>query len=124
MTSRPGGRPRCEPSGDAEVLGVLQRPAQGRSNIGGSLLRAAEDRPESSVPPFKKIGKFWSARVGLHHRALAVEDGENRAWFWIGTHAEYDHLLGRQPANKRLQPTAASRTSKKRSQPPRLKRSR
>lgn len=22
---------------------------------------------------FKKIGKVWSARVGLHHRALATE---------------------------------------------------
>ena len=24
---------------------------------------------------FKKVGKFWSARVGINHRALAVEDG-------------------------------------------------
>jgi len=55
---------------------------------------------------FKEIGKCWSARVGLHHRALAVENGENRAWFWIGTHPEYDRLRGRQSANKRLQPTS------------------
>jgi hypothetical protein len=24
---------------------------------------------------FKKVGKFWSVRVGISHRALAVEDG-------------------------------------------------
>jgi hypothetical protein len=73
---------------------------------------------------FKQVGRLWSARVGLHHRALAVEDGEQRAWFWIGTHADYDRLLGRPPANKRLQPTAAARPPKKRTKPPRLKRSR
>lgn len=43
---------------------------------------------------FKKAGRFWSVRVGLHYRALALEDGADLAWFWIGTHAEYDRLLG------------------------------
>jgi hypothetical protein len=42
----------------------------------------------------KKVGRFWSVRVGLHYRALAVEDGPDLVWFWIGTHAEYDRLLG------------------------------
>ena len=44
---------------------------------------------------FKKVGRFWSARVGLHHRALAVERGSDLVWFWIGSHAEYDRLVGR-----------------------------
>jgi hypothetical protein len=42
---------------------------------------------------FQKIGRFWSARVGLHYRALAVEHEEDLVWFWIGSHAEYDRLL-------------------------------
>jgi hypothetical protein len=42
---------------------------------------------------FKKVGDFWSVRVGIHYRALAVQDGEEIAWFWIGSHAEYDRLL-------------------------------
>ena len=29
---------------------------------------------------FKKIGQFWSIRVGIAHRALAVEDGEDFIW--------------------------------------------
>jgi len=41
----------------------------------------------------KKVGRLWSVRVGLHYRALAVEDGSDLVWFWIGTHAEYDRLL-------------------------------
>jgi hypothetical protein len=44
---------------------------------------------------FKKVGPFWSARVGLHYRALAVEADEEMLWVWIGTHAEYDQLLRR-----------------------------
>lgn len=43
---------------------------------------------------FKKVGQFWSVRVGLHYRAVAVEDEEEMAGFWIGSHAEYDKLLG------------------------------
>jgi hypothetical protein len=42
---------------------------------------------------FKKVGDFWSVRVGAHYRALAVERGSDLVWFWIGTHAEYDHLI-------------------------------
>ncbi len=41
---------------------------------------------------FKKLGKFWSARVGMHYRALAVEVDDEMLWVWIGTHAEYDRL--------------------------------
>ena len=44
---------------------------------------------------FKKVGRFHSIRIGLHYRALAVDHEDGPAWFWIGTHAEYDHLVGR-----------------------------
>jgi hypothetical protein len=39
---------------------------------------------------FKKIGNVWSARVGLAHRALAVEDGEDCLGAWIESHDGYD----------------------------------
>jgi len=42
---------------------------------------------------FKKIGKFWSARVGINHRALAVKDREAFIWVWIGGHDEYERLI-------------------------------
>lgn len=45
---------------------------------------------------FKKTGKLRSARVGLHHRALAVPDASGFLWVWIGTHAEYDRLTSGQ----------------------------
>jgi hypothetical protein len=42
---------------------------------------------------FKKVGRYWSVRVGLYYRALGVETEEGVAWFWIGSHAEYDKLV-------------------------------
>jgi len=36
---------------------------------------------------------IFSARVALGYRALAVREGDDLIWFWIGSHAEYDRLL-------------------------------
>jgi len=44
---------------------------------------------------FKRIGAFWSVRIGLAHRALAVEDGNDFIWVWIGNHDEYENMLRR-----------------------------
>jgi len=43
---------------------------------------------------FKKIGQYWSARLGLHHRALGLDVTDGVLWIWIGTHSEYDVLVG------------------------------
>jgi len=49
--------------------------------------------PQHPSLQFKKVGNVWSARVGLAHRALAVEYGEDFLWVWIGSHEDYDRLL-------------------------------
>ena len=49
--------------------------------------------PGHSSLHFKKIGQYWSARVGLHYRVLAKERAEGLNWFWIGPHTVYDGLL-------------------------------
>jgi hypothetical protein len=55
-----------------------------------ALLKANPQHPSLQ---FKKIGRFWSAPVGLRYRALAVEGEDDLVWFWIGSHADYDALL-------------------------------
>jgi len=55
--------------------------------------RLKEDPRHPSLQ-FKKVGRFWPARVGAHYRALAVEAADGLVWFWIGSHADYDRLLG------------------------------
>lgn len=42
----------------------------------------------------KKVGDLWSVRVTLDYRALAVEAHDSYVWFWIGTHEDYDKILG------------------------------
>ena len=54
---------------------------------------------------FKRIGELWSARVGLHYRSLGVQAERDVVWFWIGSHDDYDTMVGRRPANKRVRPT-------------------
>jgi hypothetical protein len=54
------------------------------------LLRQDPHHPSLRL---KKIGSFWSARVGLHYRVLARDRAEGLVWFWIGHHGEYERLL-------------------------------
>jgi hypothetical protein len=51
-----------------------------------------ENRSHPSVQ-FKKVGRFWSARVTDSFRALAYLKGDDFYWFWIGRHDEYDQIL-------------------------------
>ncbi len=52
-----------------------------------------KSNPKHPSLHFKKMGRFWSVRVGIHYRSLAVIIDECLLWFWIGSHAEYDKLV-------------------------------
>jgi len=41
----------------------------------------------------KRVGRYWSARVGLNYRVLARDRAEGLVWFWIGSHEDYEQLL-------------------------------
>jgi hypothetical protein len=41
-----------------------------------------KQNPQHPSLQFKKIGRFWSVRVGLRYRALAVECEGDLVWFW------------------------------------------
>ena len=55
------------------------------------ILKANPKHPSLHL---KKVGRYWSVRVGISYRALAVEVSEGLVWFWIGSHAQYDRLIG------------------------------
>ena len=55
------------------------------------LLRSNAHHPSLH---FKRVGRFHSVRVGAHYRALGVDVPDGILWFWIGTHAEYDRVVG------------------------------
>ena len=52
-----------------------------------------KENPQHPSLHFKKTGRFWSVRIGLRYRALAVEANDGLLWFWIGSHADYDKLI-------------------------------
>ena len=54
------------------------------------LLKADPRHPSLRL---KKVGRYWSARIGDTHRTLAVESPDGLIWFWIGTHTDYDLLI-------------------------------
>ncbi len=68
--------------------------------LSSSAKRAADksyailkENPKHPSLHFKKSGKYWSVRAGIHYRALAVEVEDDLLWFWIGSHAKYDKLI-------------------------------
>jgi len=36
----------------------------------------------------------FTIRIGDHYRALGKQTGETMIWVWIGTHSDYDRLVG------------------------------
>jgi hypothetical protein len=51
-----------------------------------------KENPRQPSLQLKKVGRFWSVRVGSRYRALAVEIDDGLLWFWIGSNADYDGL--------------------------------
>ena len=73
-----------------ELYNALPREVRELADRNFDLLKENSAHPSLH---FRQVGRFWSARVGIHYRALAVEREEGFVWFWIGSHAEYDALL-------------------------------
>ena len=53
-----------------------------------------KENPQHPSLRFKRIGTLWSARVGIHYRALGLDADGDVYWIWIATHADYDKLIG------------------------------
>jgi hypothetical protein len=55
------------------------------------------DNPRHPSLHFKLVNSpksLYSARVGLGYRTIGRIVGEDIIWFWIGSHSEYDQILG------------------------------
>lgn len=73
-----------------DFLDALPAETQRRAKQSFELLKSNPRHPSLR---FKKVGKYWSVRVGRSYRALGIEAQGGILWGWIGTHAEYDKLL-------------------------------
>jgi hypothetical protein len=73
-----------------EQYACLPESARIQADKNFALLKSNPKHPSLHL---KRIGRFWSARIGLKYRALAVEIEDGLLWFWIGSHAEYDQMI-------------------------------
>ena len=53
-----------------------------------------KSNPKHPSLHFKRLGELWSVRVGAHYRALGTDVEDGILWVWIGTHDEYDKIVG------------------------------
>jgi hypothetical protein len=57
------------------------------------LLKSDSNHPSLHFKQIDTTEKIWSARVGIHYRALGRGKPDGILWFWIGSHADYDKLI-------------------------------
>jgi hypothetical protein len=74
-----------------ECYRKLPTPVRELADKNFELLR---NNPQHPSLRFRRVGRFFSARVGLSYRALGVEVEDGVLWFWIGSHADYDKIVG------------------------------
>lgn len=58
--------------------------------------RLWKENPAHPSLDFKKAHTrrpIYSIKVGMGWRALGVVEGDRIAWFWIGSHNDYNNLL-------------------------------
>lgn len=67
-------------------------PAEVRA-LADEKFRLLKANPRHPSLHFKRVGRFWSCRVGIGYRAIGLDATNRIVWFWIGTHAEYDELI-------------------------------
>ena len=60
------------------------------ANKNYALLKENPGHPSLQL---KKVGRYWSVRIGGRYRALAIEVDKGLLWFWIGSHADYDAMM-------------------------------
>ncbi|WP_017721744.1 ParE family toxin-like protein [Kamptonema formosum] len=74
-----------------ECYRQLPREIQELADKNYELLKADPKHPSLH---FKQIGSLRSVRVGKNYRALGLDKPEGVLWFWIGSHSDYDAILG------------------------------
>jgi hypothetical protein len=83
----PVARASCEALCEPGAYAGLPENIRALADKNYALLK---ENPRHPSLQLKKVGRFWSVRVGSRYRALAVEIEGGLLWFWIGSHADYD----------------------------------
>ncbi|WP_009634043.1 type II toxin-antitoxin system RelE family toxin [Synechocystis sp. PCC 7509] len=77
-----------------KLFAALPKQAQDQTR---AAYRQFQKDPSHPSLRFKKVHPelpIYSARISKNYRAVGQLDGDTAIWFWVGSHAEYDKLLG------------------------------
>ena len=74
------------------LFGELPLEVQQLARANFLLLKTNPQHPSLHL---KRVGRYWSARVGASYRALGVSAPDGIVWFWIGPHEEYERIIKR-----------------------------
>lgn len=81
---------------DPEFLDLYRKlPREVRRQARAAYQRFKENPSHPSLR-FRRLrtnSPLYSARVNDNYRVLGLLEGDEITWFWIGTHADYDHYL-------------------------------
>jgi hypothetical protein len=77
-----------------ECFAGLPADVQGQARRAFKMWRANPAHPSLRFKPIKGHEGLVSVRVGLGWRALGQFEEDTVTWFWIGSHADYDTLIG------------------------------
>ena len=92
QSSRPDAANRFEALHHFRVLVPLPHLPDAIRELADKNFQLLKANPRHSSIRLKKVGGFWSVRVGLHYRALAKDHPEGLLWWWIGPHGTYDRI--------------------------------
>ena len=76
------------------VFASLPHDVRQRAQRAYRLFRTDPRHPSLRFKKVDEESNVYSVRIGLGYRALGVMEGSTVVWFWIGSHAECDRLLG------------------------------
>jgi Txe/YoeB family toxin of Txe-Axe toxin-antitoxin module len=62
-------------------------------NLADKAFDLLKKTPSHPSLQFKKVGKLYSVRIDISHRALAYKDDGDYVWVWIGNHDDYEQLI-------------------------------
>lgn len=80
-----------------ELFLLLPQRVQETAQKNYQLWKSNPFHPSLEFKEVKPKERIWSVRVGIGWRALGVmKPGEEKiVWFWVGSHADYDKILGK-----------------------------
>ena len=75
------------------AFAALPDEVQGQARRAYRLFLTNPAHPSLRFKKVEQTENVYSVRIGLGYRALGVLEGSVIAWFWIGSHADYDRRV-------------------------------